>query len=74
MSLWLGVNEHTIAFDSGGTQVVKLREVEWTVKEAEMDAMDQNPGTVSVPITVWPAWRLLTVIITSLVLARSCLR
>ena len=50
MSLWLGANEHTIAFDSGGTQVVKLREVEWTVKEAEMDAMDP-PRSLSVTVT-----------------------
>ena len=37
---WFGANEHTIAFDSGGTQVVKLREVEWTVKEGEMGALE----------------------------------
>ena len=45
----MGANEHTIAFDSGETVAVKLQgdvgwavesAEEWTVKEAEMDAMD----------------------------------
>ncbi len=35
-----GANEHTIAFDSGETAVVKLKKDEWTVKEDEMGAMD----------------------------------
>ena len=38
-----GANEHTIAFDSGDTAVIQLtglKEVEWTVKEAEMDELD----------------------------------
>ena len=33
-------NEHTIAFDSGETVALNLREEEWTVNEAEMQAMD----------------------------------
>eukprot|EP01045_Picozoa_sp_COSAG04_P016995 COSAG04_NODE_1469_length_6591_cov_5.515404_1_plen_1253_part_00 len=36
----VGANEHTIAFDSGETATLKLKNEEWTVKENDMDAMD----------------------------------
>ena len=35
-----GANEHTIAFDSGETVTLTLKGRRWTVKEAEMDAME----------------------------------
>ena len=45
-----GANEHTIAFDSGETAAVKLKQEEWTVKEAEMDAMDP-PRPLRITVT-----------------------
>ena len=47
-----GANEHTIAFDSGETSVVNLKKETWTVKAAEMDAMDTPPEAVPLSITV----------------------
>ena len=44
-----GANEHTIAFDSGETATVKLKEVEWTVKENEMDATTRSGDTGKSP-------------------------
>ena len=46
-----GANEHTIAFDSGETVVVKLMQEEWTVKETDMDAMDPPPRPMSITVT-----------------------
>ena len=39
----LVANEHTIAFDSGETVALNLREEEWTVNEAEMLALPSTP-------------------------------
>ena len=36
-------NEHTIAFDSGETVALNLREEEWTVNEAEMLDLPSTP-------------------------------
>eukprot|EP01043_Picozoa_sp_COSAG02_P042290 COSAG02_NODE_3584_length_6524_cov_7.274934_3_plen_754_part_00 len=33
---WIGANDHTIAFDSGSTVTLKLRDEDWTVFEREM--------------------------------------
>ena len=46
-----GANEHTIAFDSGETAVVNLKEVDWTVKESEMDAMVPPLPPVLITVT-----------------------
>jgi len=40
-----GANEHTIRFADGETAVVNLKEAEWSVKEAEMDAMHPPQST-----------------------------
>jgi hypothetical protein len=34
---WFGANDHTIEFDNGTTVELQLRELQWTVKESEME-------------------------------------
>ena len=46
----IGANEHTIAFDSGETVVVKLKQVEWTVFKSYMDTLDP-PQPMKVTVT-----------------------
>ena len=36
---WIGANDHTIAFDSGSSMTLKLRDENWTVLEPEMGTM-----------------------------------
>jgi hypothetical protein len=36
---WVGANDHTIEFDDGRTATIQLRELQWTVAEADMDSL-----------------------------------
>ena len=36
----IGANEHTIAFDSGETEVIKLKNEMWALGKREMDVRD----------------------------------
>lgn len=58
---WIGANVHTIAFDSGETKKMKLRDLTWRIlsvpAEAEADAADDAPAAPEpppVPITTPP--------------------